>query len=112
MPRPLPMTLPLEPLMRMSGAATACSPFRNRRYLNQGDQVSRIEYMALTPSPKQTLAELIGVGVWTIDRWGRRGIPLLKADAAAVACGLHPVEVWGDAFHEAWDAFEGERAMA
>lgn len=41
------------------------------------------------------LAELVGVHRRTIQAWRRYGVPLLRADRAAVLLGgRHPAEVW------------------
>lgn len=42
------------------------------------------------------IARLVGVDQNTVLRWRKHGIPYWSADAACIATGLHPVEVWAD----------------
>ena len=44
------------------------------------------------------LAELVGVTSRTWKRWRDEGVPLVRADRAAVAVGHHPLDIWPD-FH-------------
>lgn len=46
------------------------------------------------------LAELVGVTSRTWKRWRDEGVPLVRADRAAVAVGDHPLDIWPD-FHSA-----------
>jgi len=46
------------------------------------------------------IARRLGVDRRTIYRWRDCGIPLHSADRAAMALGLHPLELFGDAFHD------------
>lgn len=45
------------------------------------------------------LAQLIGVSRRTVTRWAAEGVPIVSADRAAMALGLHPTEVWGRMFY-------------
>jgi lambda repressor-like predicted transcriptional regulator len=40
------------------------------------------------------LARALGRDRSQVGKWRRRGVSLDRADAIAVALGLHPVEVW------------------
>lgn len=43
----------------------------------------------------------LGVGRSTVLRWRREGLPLRIADRVAIHLGMHPVEIWGNAY---WSA--------
>lgn len=68
--------LPLRPLLVASGAAA-------------------------DPYPIAALARRIDANVRAVWRWHQRGVTITWADVAAVRCGFHPAEVWGDAWWEA-----------
>lgn len=48
----------------------------------------------------EELAELVGVTSRTWNRWRVDGVPILRADLAAVAIDAHPLDIWPD-FHTA-----------
>lgn len=43
-------------------------------------------------------ARALKVSPTTVQKWRQRGIPPMSADRLANALGLHPAEVWGDAW--------------
>ena len=56
---------------------------------------------AVTTSDVGKIASVLGLDLSTVHRWRRRGsLTAVVADHAANALGLHPAEVWGDAW---WD---------
>jgi hypothetical protein len=46
-------------------------------------------------------AVALGVRRTTTFPWDRTGVPLYMADRMAVRLGVHPTEIWGDAFYQA-----------
>lgn len=63
-------TLPFEDLMRVGGYETA-------------NEIGRV----------------LGVSRGVVQQLKVRGVPIHRADEYAIACGFHPVEVWGDAYY-------------
>lgn len=47
------------------------------------------------------LARVLGVSNDNVRSMKNRGVPIHRADDFAGKCGLHPIEVWGDAFYAA-----------
>lgn len=73
MPGPRPFTkLPLRPLMERGGYETA-----------------------------NELGRVLGLTRTNVQQMKDRGVPIHRADDFAGRCGLHPLEVWGDAFYDA-----------
>ena len=67
---PAPLTkLPLEPLMILGGYETA-----------------------------NDLGRVLKLSRSNVQQLKARGVPIHRADEFAVACGFHPLEVWGDDF--------------
>jgi hypothetical protein len=59
------------------------------------------------------LSEMIGISTRAITRWRTSGgIPWTSADEAAVALGLHPALVWGDAWWNVKGDFDALAAEA
>lgn len=86
--------LPLAPLLKAAGVeGLQVIPRRSRPGGIGGDR-------QLIESPITRLADMIGVSRRNVHRWQRDGVPEAAADRAALAIGLHPCEVWGDAW---WD---------
>jgi hypothetical protein len=57
------------------------------------------------------LARRIHVNTRLVQRWKHDGgVPLREVDLVCVAAGLHPVEVYGASFHEAWDRWDAHKA--
>ena len=53
------------------------------------------------PEPSQReVGRLLGVDAHAPRRWAENGIPLWNADRLACKLGLHPTEIWGQAFYE------------
>lgn len=46
---------------------------------------------------RRVLAERLGMSAASMGHW-RAGVPWWRADEAAVALGVHPMEVWGAAW--------------
>jgi hypothetical protein len=86
--------LPLEPLMRLSGAYASLREVATTQFASERGRT-------ITHNPVTALAALCGVERRTIHRWQHDGIPLYHADEAAVACGHHPALVWGEDWHRA-----------
>ncbi len=42
----------------------------------------------------QRLAERLGCTARTLHRWKNDGVPVAKADRAAIALGSHPAYIW------------------
>lgn len=80
---PWPARLPVEPLARALRVHEATSE-RNGQ-----------------PMPWLALAYTVGVTRHTVTLWKKRRLSIFQADAAAAAVGLHPAEVWGDAWLDA-----------
>ena len=58
-------------------------------------------------------ANMIGVSERALHRWRERGgIPWTTADEAAIAIGLHPMLVWGDAWLNVKGDYDQIRATA
>lgn len=90
---PAQVRLPVEDLIVASGADKVIA--RNRAGHLQ------------VPAPFTVLASRVGVRPRTVHRWiAEGGIPLDAADLAAVRCGRHPSEVWGDLW---WSACHASR---
>jgi hypothetical protein len=68
-----PIRLPVEPLIRVAG-------------------LDRTRWAA-------QLSRATGVSTRTCHRWALTGLTVVAADRAAVAFGLHPLQVWGPAWH-------------
>lgn len=82
-PRPAQVRLPVEPLFAVSGA----------RHVIGADRHG----VARVPSPVTELARRVGREPRQVHRWiSEGGVPFSSADEAAVACGFHPANVWGD----------------
>lgn len=92
--------LPLEPLLRRSGLATALTTTRGTGWA----PTAEYQHMA----PLKLLAELVGRSQRQMSRWRAEGVPLPAAEDACDRLGLHPCEVWGDAWIAA--ALEGGAA--
>lgn len=84
-------TVPFAPL------AVAVPPAPQLRPAGRMD----IEMMIGT---ERQVADLIGVAPRTCYRWKRNGVPLDDADRIAVALGMHPFAIWGEAWAEMIDA--------
>lgn len=73
---------------------------------------SNAEYSYEVLAPNTIMAELVGRPRDVICRWQREGgIPLRAAEDCCDALGLHPVEVWGDDWIDAVEAY-GEALSA
>jgi hypothetical protein len=83
---PLPR-LPLQPLLEATGVSKSES-IRDR-------------YVTGRPNPISELAHRCGVRARTVHRWRTNDLEMYVADRAAISCGLHPADVWGQAW---WDA--------
>lgn len=88
--RPAEPRLPLAPLERR-----VCAHLdRAGAHSRHGD----------TSDPNLASADELGAAVgvtgrtWT--RWRETGIRITQADRAAVAVGDHPLDIWGDDFHQ------------
>jgi hypothetical protein len=81
------------PLLAAAGCGDAVLLKPRRVHL---DPQGIIERPVHQHAPQRTLAELVGVSVWTVGRWSTRGIPIDDAEDAACALGDHPARVWGD----------------
>lgn len=44
------------------------------------------------------LGRVLGLTRANVQQLKARGVPILRADEFAIKCGLHPLEVWGDAY--------------
>jgi hypothetical protein len=90
--------LPLEPLLRASGCFDAFVLYDHKPVQATYRPWGRVHHQTTgtQPAPVATIAELCGVSGRTATRWGAEGIPINAAEDAAFACGLHPVNVWGD----------------
>lgn len=76
-------TLPIEPLRAIAAA---------KADLHSDESVSG-------GFTQRLFADMIGMTDRSVTRWMRDGrIPWSSADEAAVALGLHPALVWGDAW--------------
>lgn len=91
--------LPFADLMRASGcsSATVSGPTRPTRDFMGVDRTRDFDQGA----PVTLLAELIGVSRRTLHVWKRQDVPLSAAENACDALGLHPCEVWADAYLDA-----------
>lgn len=98
MSHPASPKLSLEPLLRATGCDRAIVTYDTRGggWCPQG----RLGYVATAscPAPQVALAERIGVSLRSVSRWAVDGIPIQAAEDAAFAFGLHPVNVWEDAW--------------
>ena len=58
-------------------------------------------------------AQMINVTTRTLYRWRHVNdgeIPYEAGDKAAVACGVHPIAIWGEAWEDLdWDIYHGEK---
>jgi hypothetical protein len=53
-----------------------------------------------SPDPSmRDVARLFGVDAHAPKRWANNGIPIWNADRLACRMGLHPTEIWGQAFY-------------
>jgi hypothetical protein len=62
--------------------------------------------LARFPASRRQLAQTVGVTLRTVDRRKQTGLCVWAADRWAVACGLHPADVWP----EWWGAGADEKA--
>lgn len=70
---------------------------RGLRYLPVGPVLEAYPY------PQEALAETVGVSRRTICRWVAAGrLRRCWADPVADGLGVHPYELWGDAYYDAW----------
>lgn len=92
--------LPLDDLLVYTGYDQAVTPTAR-----QTDPSIAFCYLGENtrdvPSPLSTLAEVLGVHRRTTGRWAVTGISLYQAEKACDVLGIHPCEVWGDAWIEA-----------
>lgn len=89
MPRPESVRLPVQPLMDISGATESRTAHNGQR------------------NPITALALMTGFARRQVHRWVLEGgIPFYSADAAALACGFHPAEVWSE-----WSAAAYEQGI-
>lgn len=86
--------LPLEPLLRALGLHTEESS-------GAGD-----------PGPYPLAAQVLGVNRRTVYRYRDKGLNPWTADRLAIAAGLHPRSVWGEAWDRAADAMDRARRAA
>lgn len=63
---------------------------------------------------EEMFAQMIGVTTRTLYRWrnDHEGeIPYESGDKAAVACGVHPIAIWGEAWEALdWDIYADRKA--
>lgn len=81
--------LPVDPLVRAAGAHLSIA---------SQDHPAGCTVLQL-PNPVGALALQLGTRPRTVHRWkAEGGIPFYVADRAALALGMHPGEVWGQAW--------------
>lgn len=108
MPRPPQPLLPLKELMVSSGLDRVSSP---AQHLRDG-RWDKSQWTYLHAAPMQALAEHAGRDRRTCHRWAKEGLPLSIAEDLCDILGLHPVEVWGDAWIMAVLAADPEEEAA
>lgn len=91
MPRVTAARYPLQPLLDEYGPccsthlAVSANATRFRPWTGGATRI---------PNTMTVLAELLGVGRETVQRWQREGIPEPAADRAAAMIGVHPSWIW------------------
>lgn len=88
--------LTLNRLLEVSGVGLATAS-----QATVGTRLHRGTTWGQHAAPHATLAELVGVSRRSVWRWSLEGIPLVSAEHACDALGLHPCQVWGDEWIDA-----------
>ncbi len=57
------------------------------------------------------LGRVLGLSRASIQRAKHEGVPIMRADTFALACGFHPIEVWGDLYYQALDQVDADAGV-
>ena len=73
-----------------------------RRWEGHAEDYRKVEFCVAA------MAEQLATDRRMIYRWQETGVPWPTADRLAVLIGLHPSEVWGDAW---WELYSSEKSL-
>lgn len=90
------MRLPFAPLADAVGIVLYPQRVKNQYGMRDG-----AEWFQKRGYPTAVISELTGIGRRRLTRWQSAGVPEEEADRIACSLGLHPADIWGDAW---WDS--------